>query len=145
MHKFAASIKEAVYKNAKAAGILAPDAVIAQACLESGYGTSGLAKQAHNLFGMKCGKSWKGDKYRVRTREVYNGKSVYVYADFRKYKTDAACIKDYFSFINTKRYANLKGVKNVKKYLQLIQKDGWATDPKYATSCYSVYLNQVKE
>ena len=145
MHAFAKSIKASVEKNAKAAGILAPGAIIAQACVESGYGTSKLAKDAHNLFGMKCGKSWTGARYRVRTREVYNGKSVYVYADFRKYSTDAACIKDYFNFINTKRYGNLKGVKSVKKYLQLIQKDGWATDPKYADTCYKVYTKYVKE
>ena len=36
--------------------------IIAQAILESGYGTTDLAKYARNLFGMKCilsGNTWE--------------------------------------------------------------------------------------
>ena len=35
---------------------------LAQGLLESGAGRSTLATQAHNHFGIKCGKAWRGSK-----------------------------------------------------------------------------------
>ena len=42
-----------VKKYAPRYNILVYSPIIAQACLESGYGTSELATQAHNYFGLK--------------------------------------------------------------------------------------------
>ena len=39
---------------------------LAQACIESGYGTSTLARKAANHFGVKCGRDWLGDTYYIK-------------------------------------------------------------------------------
>lgn len=51
-------------------GILA-SITVAQACLESGYGSTDLAKKANNLFGMK--KTLSGNTW----TSVWDGKSTY--------------------------------------------------------------------
>ncbi|MCI8951608.1 MAG: hypothetical protein HFG49_16575, partial [Lachnospiraceae bacterium] len=68
----------------KETGILA-SVTIAQACLESGYGTSELAVNANNLFGMKCmlsGNTWESvwdgvANYEKETQEQGKGGNVY--------------------------------------------------------------------
>ena len=50
-------------------GKILPSVTIAQACLESGWGTSELATKANNLFGIKAKSDWKGESYTVRTAE----------------------------------------------------------------------------
>ena len=65
-----------------------PSVMIAQAIVESGWGQSGLAVNANNLFGMERDDSWTGATYTSKTREEdKNGKSYYVTAKFRKYNT----------------------------------------------------------
>ena len=61
--------KQAV-KAAKKYGTL-PSVMIAQAITESGWGKSGLAVNANNLFGMKADGSWTGETYTTKTREDY--------------------------------------------------------------------------
>ncbi|WLS84784.1 SLAP domain-containing protein [Lactobacillus apis] len=74
-------------KVAKKYGLY-PSVMIAQAIVESNWGQSGLAVNANNLFGMKADDSWPGGTYSAKTREEdKNGKSYYVTAKFRKYKT----------------------------------------------------------
>ncbi|MGN1272193.1 MAG: SLAP domain-containing protein [Lactobacillus sp.] len=78
--------KQAV-KAAKKYGTY-PSVMIAQAIVESGWGQSGLAVNANNLFGMKADDSWTGATYSSKTREEdKNGKSYYITAKFRKYNT----------------------------------------------------------
>ena len=78
--------KQAV-KAAKKYGTY-PSVMIAQAIVESGWGQSGLAVNANNLFGMKADDSWTGATYTSKTcEEDKNGKSYYVTAKFRKYNT----------------------------------------------------------
>ena len=63
-------------KDAEASGILA-SVTMAQAILESGYGSTDLAVNANNIFGMKCslsGNTWKSvwdgtSKYTKTTKE----------------------------------------------------------------------------
>ena len=59
--------KQAV-KAAKKYGTY-PSVMIAQAIVESGWGQSGLAVNANNLFGMKADDSWTGATYTSKTRE----------------------------------------------------------------------------
>ena len=75
-------------------GVLA-SVTTAQAILESGYGSTELARNANNFFGMKCslsGNTWPGStwdgvsKYRKQTgEEDANGNAYTITADFRKY------------------------------------------------------------
>lgn len=111
--------------------------IIAQACLETGYGNSSLSN-SNNFFGMKAGKAWNGKKVAKLTYEYIERKKVPEYSYFRAYDTPKEGVQGYFDFINTKRYSNLKGIINPEEYLELIIKDGYATDPSYVFKCLSI-------
>ena len=135
--EFIDTISKAVKRYAPKYDIKVYSPIIAQAILESAWGKSKLATY-HNYFGMKAQKGYRGQKVTFDTREVINGKSVTVSADFRSYKSVGAGIMGYFNFINTDRYKNLKGVTSPKTYLENIIYDGYATDPNYVTSLMAV-------
>lgn len=52
--------------------------MLAQSILESSWGTSELAKNAYNIFGIKANSSWNENTYTVKTKEVENGKEITV-------------------------------------------------------------------
>lgn len=114
-----------------AAGIL-PSLCIAQACVESAYGTSELAVQANNLFGIKAGSGWTGRTYTKQTQEWDGTKYITISAAFRAYDTMVACVEDYLTKLTTMdRYANLVGCTDIREACRLIREDGWATSPTY--------------
>lgn len=114
-----------------AAGIL-PSLCIAQACVESAYGTSELAVNANNLFGIKAGSGWTGKTYTKQTQEWDGTKYITVSAAFRAYNTMVACVEDYLTKLTTMdRYANLVGCTDIQEACRLIREDGWATSPTY--------------
>lgn len=80
-------------KAAKKYGVY-PSVMIAQAIIESGWGQSGLAVNANNLFGMKADDSWPVESYLARTREEKDGKSYYINARFRKYNSFEESFED---------------------------------------------------
>lgn len=135
---FIKKISSSVQKYAPKYNILVNSPIIAQAILESAFGKSKLATDAFNYFGMKCGKSYTGEKITLNTREVVDGKNITVSADFRKYKSMAGGVKGYFDFINTSRYQNLKGITDPQTYLDTIKSDGYATDPHYVSALMAV-------
>ena len=127
-----------IQKYAKVYGSKVASPIIAQACLESAYGKSGLAKY-HNYFGMKAGKNYSGPSVKMKTKEEYQkGVLTEVYANFRTYPDMDAGVKGYFDFISTKRYANLKTATTAEQYLTLIKLDGYATSNSYVKSCMNV-------
>ena len=67
---FIQAIAPIVIKYAKQFGYKNVSGTIAQACLESAYGTCGLSKY-FNFFGLKCGGAWKGPSVNMRTMEEY--------------------------------------------------------------------------
>lgn len=108
-----------------------PSVTVAQAIVESGWGRSGLATNAHNLFGIKG--SYNGNSVTMRTREVYGGRSVYVNANFRKYANNSESVADHGRFLAVnRRYANLLGDTNYVSVANKLRQDGYATDPSYA-------------
>lgn len=116
-----------------------PSITVAQAILESGWGQSGLSQQAHNLFGIKG--SYNGQYVTMSTREVINGRSVYVNANFRAYPNNSASVADHGRFLNVNsRYANLLGDTNYVSVANKLRQDGYATDPNYA----SMLINLVR-
>lgn len=113
-------------------GVL-PSITVAQAILESGWGQSGLAVQAHNLFGIKG--SYNGQYVTMRTREVYNGQSYYINDNFRKYANNSESVEDHGNFLySNSRYSNLLGDKSYVSVANKLHQDGYATDPSYASS-----------
>lgn len=110
----------------------------AQAILESGYGRSILSKKANNLFGIKAGRSWKGPKYPINTREWDADKGCYVIkAEFRLYQSWAECLEDYAGIIERLSWYRDAAdnchdpIKYLDGILPTSREPGWATDPHY--------------
>ena len=136
---FIKKVAEKVKKYAPLYGICVHSPIIAQAIIESGWGKSGLASKYHNYFGLKCGSSWKGGSVNMATKEEYKpGVVTNIRDNFRTYEDFDDGIRGYFEFINTSRYANLKGVKSPEEYLKRIKADGYATSSKYVDNIMSV-------
>lgn len=128
----------------KKTGILA-SVTVAQAILESGYGSTDLAVVANNLFGMKATLSgnnwpseWDGQTYTKETKEQdASGREYTVTAAFRKYASHAASIKDHSDYLagakngSAFRYAGLIGETDYKTAIAIIKNGGYATDTKY--------------
>lgn len=128
-----------VKKYAYIYGIEVHSPIIAQAILESGWGRSVLAIRYHNYFGLKCGGSWNGKSVNMATKEEYKvGMLTVIRDNFRVYDSMEDGVKGYFDFINTRRYANLKGVKDPEEYVRRIKSDGYATSSKYADNIMRV-------
>ena len=117
-------------------GVL-PSITVAQAILESGWGSSTLSTQAHNLFGIKG--SYNGNYVTKSTREVINGQSVYVNAAFRAYANNSESVEDHGNFLySNSRYSNLLGDTSYTDVAQKLSQDGYATDPYYSSSLISL-------
>lgn len=112
---------------------------LAQAALETGYGSSALMIKAHALFGIKASKSWKGKVYSAKTNEVYAGIEQTVSATFRAYDTVADSVRDYFKLLQGKRYKEALTAKTVEDAVHIIVKGGYATDPRYAEKVINIY------
>ena len=138
-NEFIEQIADCVDKYAYLYGIEVRSPIIAQAILESGWGKSSLASKYYNYFGMKCGSSWNGKSVNMATKEEYKvGTLTNIRDNFRVYDSMDAGIKGYFDFINTSRYANLKGVKSPEEYVRRIKADGYATSSKYVDNIMRV-------
>ena len=100
---------------------------LAQGILESSYGTSKLAKESNNHFGIKCHKDWAG--------------SVVYHDDdekdecFRKYDFVEDSYLDHSLFlVNKERYSSLFELKknDYRNWARGLKKAGYATNPDYA-------------
>lgn len=134
-------------------GVLA-SVTTAQAILESGHGSTELARNANNFFGMKCslsGNTWPGStwdgvsKYRKQTgEEDANGNAYTITADFRKYASAADSVADHSAYLlgamngSKQRYAGLKGEADPAKAIGIIKAGGYATDTKYVSKVLSI-------
>jgi flagellar protein FlgJ len=108
---------------------------LAQAILESGWGSSGLAQKGFNLFGIKAIGGWTGPTISMPTREVVNGQSITVQAAFRKYPNWLGSIQDHAAFLTgNPRYAAAFKAANGEAFATAIAAAGYATDPNYANS-----------
>lgn len=127
-------------------GFVLPSVAMAQAALETGYGTSGLMTKANAYFGIKAGSSWTGKVYSSSTGEVYNGVSVVITATFRAYDSKAESVADYYNLITqSSRYAAAVSYSNkiLTPYTTIyeIWDGGYATDPDYVSKIMSIINN----
>lgn len=141
--QFIKEIAPIIQRYAKQYGYKVASPIIAQACIESAFGTSSLGFRYHNYFGMKCGSSWKGKSVNLATKEEYKpGTLTSIKANFRAYDSMDEGVNGYFVFISSKRYSNLKEATTPKEYLEMIKADGYATSSAYVNtnmSCISKY------
>lgn len=141
--QFIKEIAPIIQRYAKQYGYKVVSPIIAQACIESAFGTSSLGFRYHNYFGMKCGSSWKGKSVNLATKEEYKpGTLTSIKANFRAYDSMDEGVNGYFVFISSKRYSNLKEATTPKEYLEMIKADGYATSSTYVNtnmSCINKY------
>ena len=133
--QFLSAIKQGAMDGAKE-GIL-PSITAAQAILESGWGSSELAKAPNNnLFGIKDSEDWHGEIVTVPTQEYLNGDYITVNAAFRKYASWNDSVVDHAKFFTSTEWRkdNYRKVVNEKDYriaAQELKNAGYATDPSY--------------
>lgn len=100
---------------------------LAQGVFESACGTSRLARDGKNHFGIKCHKEWTGDTVRIDDDELQEC--------FRKYERVEDSYNDHSQFLITRpRYAGLfqLDVMDYKAWARGLKAAGYATNPKYA-------------
>ena len=128
-----------IQDEAKKNGYKICSAVIAQACVESAYGTSSLAYKYHNYFGLKCGSKWSGPSVNMKTKEEYQpGTLTAIRDNFRAYPDLASGVHGYYQFISASRYKALKSATSAQYYLQKIKAAGYCTSSTYVSTCMSV-------
>ena len=100
---------------------------LAQGVFESACGTSRLARDGKNHFGIKCHKEWTGDTVKIDDDELQEC--------FRKYDRVEDSYNDHSQFlISRPRYAGLfqLDVMDYKAWARGLKAAGYATNPKYA-------------
>jgi len=117
--------------------------VIAQAALETGWGTSrpgSGAADSNNYFGIKAGASWRGRSVAADTTEFNNGVAGGERARFRAYGSVAENMGDYVRLLtDNPRYASaLNTGSDVRAFGNALQRGGYATDPNYADKLVAV-------
>ena len=133
---FLSAIKQGAMDGAKE-GVL-PSITAAQAILESGWGSSELAKAPNNnLFGIKDSEDWNGEIVTVPTQEYVNGDYIKINAAFRKYTSWNDSVVDHAKFFTSTEWRknNYRKVVNETDYriaAQELKNAGYATDPSYA-------------
>ena len=139
---FLSAIKQGAMDGAKE-GVL-PSITAAQAILESGWGSSELAKAPNNnLFGIKDSEDWNGEIVTVPTQEYVNGDYITVNAAFRKYASWNDSVVDHAKFFTSTEWRknNYRKVVNETDYriaAQELKNAGYATDPSYAGKLISL-------
>lgn len=124
----------------EAAGMLGlkPQALLAQAALETGWGKHQMrladGSPANNLFGIKADHRWSGERATVETLEYEQGVAVRKKANFRAYDSYQESFKDYVNFLtsNPRYQETLEKTGDSSAYFTSLQKAGYATDPNYA-------------
>ena len=106
---------------------------LAQGLLESSAGTSRLARQGNNHFGIKCGGSWRG-RYMLVNDDAPNER-------FRVYSSVRESYEDHSRFLTeNRRYAGLfrLSTTDYKGWAHGLKSAGYATNPRYASLLINV-------
>lgn len=143
---------EAIYPHASRAASrlgVSPEAIIAQAVLETGWGQhvmSGADKQSsYNLFGIKADSRWDGGVTRKNTVEYRNGIAAQENAAFRSYRSLGQAFDDYVEFLhsNSRYDSALQKKTEAKQWGYELQQSGYATDPNYGNKIANIMDSDV--
>lgn len=106
---------------------------LAQGIFESACGTSKLATEGNNHFGIKCHKNWEGMTILIDDDELQEC--------FRKYDKVEDSYSDHSLFLTTRdRYKNLfkLDIMDYKAWARGLKEAGYATNPEYANRLISL-------
>lgn len=141
--EFIEKIAEYGKKYYKQYGYKVVSPMIAQACLESAYGTSPKAS-FHNYFGLKYRKN------RITCNNGYfeaGGSEQNPNGTYRQLPSNTAWysfenmdqgVEGYYQFLNISNYAKVREARTPLEYLQAIKAAGYATSLKYVDNVYKV-------
>lgn len=132
---------KAVFTDSK---ILA-DTALTQAIHESGFANgpgSLLARKYNNLFGIK-GSGDKGS-VQLKTGEHLKGKDVTVTDGFAVYSSYRASFEYLRRLYSRPRYKRIFGAMSVEDACLILQRSGYATDPRYAAKLIKTFTFYVK-
>lgn len=125
------------HEDMQESGILA-SVTVAQALLESGWGKSQLSATYNNYFGIKKGSGWDGPTVTLPTKEVINGQTITIKAEFRVYESPLESLKNHSRILSASRYSGVKGETDYRKAITIIKNGGYATDPGYVNKICKV-------
>lgn len=138
---FVKSIWPHAQKTAAELGVPAK-ALVAQVALETGWGRRLVGREgvtSHNLFGIKAGGRWSGQRMSASTHEFVDGVRRSERAEFRAYGSPANSFADYARLLGNARYAGARGAGNdTHRFASALQKAGYATDPNYAAKITAI-------
>lgn len=128
-----------------------PSAIIAQACLESAYGTSDKAKH-HNYFGLKYRqgrvKCNSGYFSAGSSEQLASGAYIPISTDWYAFSNMEQGVRGYFEFIQSGGYASARAVPQTdpESYLTELKACGYATSLNYVTNVMKVVTsNNLKQ
>lgn len=115
----------------------APEAIIAQAALETGWGKHILQDKqgsSFNLFNIKADSRWDGDFTSKNVLEYRNGQPIQEQSRFRSYADYQQSFDDYVQFLqsNPRYQTALQHAGDPERFVEHLHKAGYATDPHYA-------------
>jgi flagellum-specific peptidoglycan hydrolase FlgJ len=133
LEKAKAAAKAAAATSGFPAGI-----AVAQAALESAWGGSLLAREAHNYFGIKA--SGTREAITLPTWEVVDGTPQRAVARFARYASMEECFADRDAIIARARcYAGARAAAAEPEGFARALAERWATDPDYAKKVLAIY------
>jgi flagellum-specific peptidoglycan hydrolase FlgJ len=133
--RFIDSIAEAAVESADRTGVPA-SVTIAQAILETYWGSSRLAREGNNYFGIKAQtRGGTAGSIRFDVWEVIGGRNVMQSEAFRAYNGVAESFVDHgLFFVENGRYARAMAAKDdARQFAREINRAGYATDPAYSS------------
>lgn len=138
--QFIENIAFYVKKYAPQFGIKVSSPIIAQAVLESAYGTSYKA-QFNNFFGLKYREGrvncHNGTFVDGGTEQQSNGNYKNITDHWYSFASMEMGVLGYFQFINTTNYASVKGVTDPYQYLVNLKAAGYATSLSYVKNVWN--------
>jgi len=132
-----------VAKEMQASHGIMPSIILAQAILESDWGTSELSAKYNNLFGIKSFSS-NDHSVKLETKEYKDGKWETIKANFKVYASWSDCIRDHtLLFVqgvdwDPYLYQGVLLADDYQTAAKALQVAGYATDPGYAEKLVSL-------
>jgi flagellar protein FlgJ len=120
-----------------------PEVLVAQAALETGWGTRQIpgpdGSSSYNLFGVKASGTWEGPHVQVATLEYEGGVPEKRREAFRVYASLNEGFSDYVRLVSGQaRYRGALTADTAEGYLRGLEAGGYATDPAYAEKVLAI-------
>ena len=140
---FIDKIVPGVLKAVKGKGLF-PSIAVAQACLETGFGSDSLSPAPiYNLFGIKAAKDTPPSRYyEIRTAEYKNGVKYYITAKFMKFSGYDEAFEYYANLFTKSKwlrryYAGVLSAKSPEEAARALT-GTYATDPNYGKKLLNI-------